>query len=141
MANYKRKTYPVTIQLQQEHGTLTGAAANGIYYYGDTLRLTAVPDPDYVFWNWTVNGNGRWEPGTYTFVVSGSMDISAVFLPYDPDAVQTVEGAPTAPRGIYTITGVYVGSEADRNLMRRLPKGIYILVAKLRRCSGNGSRG
>lgn len=85
---------PLTINvlpIPEEGGTVDGA---GVYYYGTNCTLTALPDADYSFVNWTKNDNVVSNQANYNFIVTENGNYVAHFAPkpvavvtamYDPD--------------------------------------------------------
>lgn len=77
VANFKAAAYHVTVA-SDEGGSVTGSGS-GIYDYGDTLKLEAVADEDYMLWCWTVNGDTIEAKDWLTIEVNGKSDIAAHF--------------------------------------------------------------
>ena len=78
-----------------------------VYHYGDICTLTATPaSDDYVFVNWTEDGEVVSNNAQYSFVVTGDRDLVANFVQFrfevaawaNPEEGGTVEG-----EGFYTI--------------------------------------
>lgn len=126
VANYKRKTYSVTIQTENEHGTVTGFYT-GIYYYGDSLRLKATPDDGYVFCGWLIDGENHGGEAEQTFVIYDQMNLAATFVSDDTDGVKDYTSIPERLHTIHTLTGILIGRDLDADHIRRLPRGIYII--------------
>ena len=81
VANFVRKSYEVNIQAEGEGGTVTGSST-GIYEYETPLELTAVPEEDYAFSHWIVNGkdiDGS-DNSVLAISVDSSMTIEPVFI-------------------------------------------------------------
>lgn len=57
-------------------GTVTG---DGQYLVGTEVTVTAAPDKEYVFKSWTENGSTVSTNASYTFTVSASRSLTAVF--------------------------------------------------------------
>ena len=79
-------------------GSVSGGG--GTYYLGQYCTLTATPNSGYVFNNWTVNGAVVSSEATYTFPVTGNMNLVANFgtpimitVTVNPDEAGTVSGA------------------------------------------------
>lgn len=126
VANYKRKTYSVTIQTENEHGTVTGFYT-GIYYYGDSLRLKATPDDGYLFCGWLIDGENHGGEAEQTFVIHDQMNLEATFVLDDTDGVKEYTSIPERLHTIHTLTGILIGRDLDADHIRRLPRGIYII--------------
>lgn len=62
----------------EEGGTITGA---GTYVYDSEVTLTAIPNTEYVFRRWTLNGVPVSEEEIYTFDIHEDMSLVAEFVP------------------------------------------------------------
>ena len=92
--------HTVSVEINPEDGgTVSGA---GTYLAGSTCLLTAAPNENFVFANWTINGNVISTSLTYGFTVNGDRTLVANFLPY----TITAEANP-AEGGIVSGAGVY----------------------------------
>ena len=70
--------YTVTASVNPEYsGTVSGG--EGLYYYGQPATLTATANEGYCFYNWTIDGNVVSSNATYTFPVTGDMNLVANF--------------------------------------------------------------
>ena len=68
IANFELKSYEITATATPEsYGTVAGG---GTFIYGTTCTLTAVPNDDFIFANWTLNGEVVSDQATYSFVVN-----------------------------------------------------------------------
>jgi len=67
-AIFTPKHYEVTIECDEEQGSVTNAAS-GIYDFGTSLQMTAVSQPDFVFTGWVINGEVVAE-GSRTLIVT-----------------------------------------------------------------------
>ena len=83
-----------------EGGTVTGA---GIYNQGTTATLTATPNTEYVFINWTNNGNVVSTNANYTFTI---METGTYVANFGIEYVITAEVNP-AESGTITGAGTY----------------------------------
>lgn len=83
----ERLFYTVIVEAA-ENGTVTGLAANGKYFAGDSMTLTAVPDAGYAFGGWKVGSSVVSENATYSAMVTENITITPVFNK-DEDAVAT----------------------------------------------------
>ena len=78
VAHFSQDAYEVTVDIvPQNGGTVTGA---GIYRYGETATLRAIPDEHYSFVNWTENGNEITEEPTMQLVVTSDHYFTAHFV-------------------------------------------------------------
>lgn len=68
VANFELKSYDIAVSATPAaYGVVTG---DGTYIYGTTCTLTATPYEDYIFANWTLNGELISDNPTYSFVVN-----------------------------------------------------------------------
>jgi hypothetical protein len=73
--------YDITLLLNPiDGGELFGG---GIYHYGDTVTVSAVPNPDYDFVNWLEDGMEISIGSDYTFTVTSSRALTGNFETYD----------------------------------------------------------
>jgi hypothetical protein len=80
VANFKKKSYMVSITTDTEKGSIEGTGT-GIYEHGTTIELKARPATDYLFKNWTVNGETVEADGnTLTLTADKALDIEATFI-------------------------------------------------------------
>lgn len=78
VAYFVPKTFRVTVESSLLGGAIVGNAT-GIYEYGDEIVLNAVPDKDYEFEYWVVNGEKRSDEPSLTFHVNAESEVSASF--------------------------------------------------------------
>ncbi len=92
-------------------GTVSGA---GAYEFGETATLTAMPNANYAFVNWTENGVEVSTEAIYSFIVEGSRSLVANF---SHDYYWTVN--PFAHESTMTIIGIVQinGEEQHSNLL------------------------
>jgi hypothetical protein len=80
VANFSKKTYSVEVETETDGGTVKGFAT-GIYEHGTKAVLTAVPDEDYMFKGWIVNGkNVEGGSDELTLDVDQTLSVRAVFV-------------------------------------------------------------
>ena len=78
VANFELLTYEVAVSLNIENaGVVIGA---GIYTHGDNVTLTATPNENYKFVNWTEDGILVSEEQTYVFEITSDRNLVANFL-------------------------------------------------------------
>jgi hypothetical protein len=78
VANFELLTYEIAISLNIENaGVVIGA---GIYTHGDNVTLTATPNENYKFVNWTEDGILVSEEQTYVFEITSDRNLVANFL-------------------------------------------------------------
>ena len=75
-AQFNTTVNQYTITVNTVNGTVTGADT---YDYGTNVTLTATPDFDYVFVNWTVGGEVVSTDNPYTFPASANVEVVANF--------------------------------------------------------------
>lgn len=74
----ERLSYTVTVA-NAENGSVTGLAAGGKYYSGDSMSLTAVPDSGYTFGGWKIGDEVVSENTTYSAMVTENITITPIF--------------------------------------------------------------
>jgi hypothetical protein len=80
VANFTKKRYRVEIGVDGDGGSTQGTAT-GIYEYGTEINVSAVPDEDYMFKGWTVDGEQvEGNAPTITALVKKPLDIKASFM-------------------------------------------------------------
>lgn len=78
VANYIRKAYSVEFDDSIQGGTIIGAST-GMYCYGDTLELRAIPSSEYKLVGWIVDGQNISSEETLKICVERKMTVSASF--------------------------------------------------------------
>ena len=77
MANFTLNSYFIAVAANPSNGgTVTGS---GTYNHGTTANLTATASDNYVFSNWTENGNVVSTDANYSFTVTGTQSLVANF--------------------------------------------------------------
>lgn len=83
-----------TISTSVNDNTYGSATGGGTYYSGESCTLTATPNTDYEFVNWTENGTTVSSNSTYTFTVSGNRTLVANFqAPAPPRTITAIANA------------------------------------------------
>lgn len=77
-ANFKKQVYAVNITTGTEGGSVEGSSS-GMYEFGDTLVLKAVPDEDFVFTSWLVNEDSLSTDPVLNLNVDKELNICPVF--------------------------------------------------------------
>ena len=101
IANFELKSYEITATATPAaYGTVTGG---GTFIYGTTCTLTAAPNEDFIFANWTLNGEVVSDEATYSFVVNDetageyvghfARDLYQITVTANPANGGTVDGA------------------------------------------------
>lgn len=107
--------YTVTASIEPSgSGTVTGA---GQYREGESVTLKAAAADGYIFSKWRVNGQDAGAGDSYTFTVTGDVEVAAVFetAPLLPIGYTEVEYIQTLSGGKYRIdTGVSPNSTNGR---------------------------
>ena len=112
VANFETCSYNITALANPSvGGTVSGA---GAYEFGETATLTAMPNANYAFVNWTENGVEVSTEAIYSFIVEGSRSLVANF---SHDYYWTVN--PFAHESTMTIIGIVQinGEEQHSNLL------------------------
>lgn len=101
IATFELKSYDIAVTATPAaYGTVTGA---GTYIYGTTCTISATPNTDFIFANWTLNGEIVSDQATYSFVVNDetageyvghfARDLYQITVTANPTAGGTVTGA------------------------------------------------
>ena len=120
VANFTRDTYEVTVEITPEcAGIVTGA---GTYPCGETCTLTAVPNENYAFMNWTEDGNIITINPMAQFVVTEPHRLEANFIYYDGigECSLPVEVYPNPANDILTIKGENIQRVMVFNVMGQM---------------------
>ena len=78
VANFAFNTYSIEVEPDLDGGSIIGTST-GVYNYGTELSFTAIPDKDYAFEYWCVNGEEAGSQPTLTITVDKPYTVSAVF--------------------------------------------------------------
>lgn len=70
---------PVNLIVRQPAGGTIFGASSGTFDYGTTLRLSAVPAPDFAFDHWMVDGQEAGSEHVLQVTIEKSMSVTAVF--------------------------------------------------------------
>ena len=92
----ERVYYTVTVAAA-ENGTVTGLAADGKYFAGDSITLTAVPDTGYDFSGWKVGSEIVSKNTVYSAMVSDNFTITPVFEKSETPTPTPTPGDDTTP--------------------------------------------
>ena len=85
--------YTINVEAEpEEGGSVTG---DGTYQEGESCTVSATPNSNYTFNNWTENGNVVSSNATYTFTVNGNRDLVANFTYVPPTYTVNVSANPT----------------------------------------------
>ncbi len=77
IANFSQNTYAVNLNVTPiEGGNVSG---EGNYSHGQTVNITATPNEDYTFLNWTEDGNEVSNELNYTFTATSDRSLTANF--------------------------------------------------------------
>ena len=90
---YIPPTYTVSVSANPTNGgTVSG---NGTYTEGESCTVTAIPNTNYIFANWTENGSVVSSNASYTFTVNESHTLVANFTYVPPTYTVIVSANPT----------------------------------------------
>ena len=92
----ERAYYTVTV-VPSENGTVTGLAADGKYFAGDSITLTAVPNAGFKFTGWKVGGEVVSENTVYSAMVTENVTITPVFEKDDTPSSPSAPGSSSSP--------------------------------------------
>jgi hypothetical protein len=112
-ANFKKKQFTVSVTSNPTEGGQN--SSNSIYEYGTIIALEAIPNADYCFVNWTVNGVEVSASSSYTFTVTDNVNIVSNFK-----KCYTIQLSSTG-LGSGTITGSGVYSENANVTIKATP--------------------
>ena len=102
IANFSLNSYQITAVANPTNaGTIDGA---GTYNHFETCTLTATPDPNYLFLNWTKDGVVVSTSASYSFTVVEAGNYVANFV---PNEFQITATATPSQGGTVTGSGVY----------------------------------
>ena len=96
-ANFGSDVHTLTV-LPSENGSVTGG---GAYTHGHRVQLTAVPDPNYFFRNWTGDVTGSVNP--LVFVIPSDISVSANFKEFPKDFELTPNPVVVQEGGMNTV--------------------------------------
>ena len=105
IANFSKETYEITAEIDPiGGGTVMGT---GTYLCGEMVTLTAEPNENYSFLNWTENGNIVSMESIVRFEVHGARHLTANFSYLDgvSESVMPIEIYPNPVNEIITIQG------------------------------------
>lgn len=120
VANFIRETYEITTEINPEGaGIVTGT---GTYQCGETCTLNAIPNENYIFLNWTENGNVIPNDSTMQFTVTGHRHFVANFICYDgvEESAKPIQVYPNPVNDILTIKGEGVRRVTVYNVMGQI---------------------
>ncbi len=81
-ANFELLNYKIQVIFDSEQGLVTGNQT-GIYVHGEQLFLTALPNTDYEFVGWRINGEITERIYTLTMTIKSDLVVEAVFIEKD----------------------------------------------------------
>lgn len=145
VAHFEVEYYTITAYADPENGGVVDGI--GIYTYGQTATLVAVPKMNYVFRNWTENGNVVSEDPDYSFSVFGDRTLVAHFFYFDAvdeekdqyavfpnptEGLTIIQGLPRSVISVFDANGKLVlfeqtVSEEHSLDLSGLPSGCYLL--------------
>lgn len=145
VAHFDIEYYEIVATADPEYGGSVGGM--GIFTYGQTATLSAVPNENYIFQNWTENGNVVSVNANYSFTVVGSRSLVAHFYYFDAvaddesqwsiypnptEGILRIEGLPQSRVSVFDANGrlllsVKIVSEEENLDLSTLPCGWYLL--------------
>ena len=117
VANFTRESYEITAETNPEGaGIVTGV---GSYQCGETCTLNAIPNENYIFLNWTENGNVIPNGSIMQFTVTGQRHFVANFIYHDgvEESAMPIEVYPNPVNDILTIKGEGIRRVTVYNVM------------------------
>lgn len=145
VAHFEIEYYEIVASADPEYGG--SVAGMGVFTYGQTATLSAVPNENYIFQNWTENGNVVSVNANYSFTVVGSRSLVAHFYYFDAvaddesqwsiypnptEGILRIEGLPQSRVSVFDANGrlllsVKIVSEEENLDLSTLPCGWYLL--------------
>ncbi|TVQ14921.1 MAG: T9SS C-terminal target domain-containing protein, partial [Bacteroidetes bacterium] len=107
-AHFETSNYTISLEASPAAGG--SVIGSGIYNPGETVAVTAIANPDFVFIFWTENGEVVSFDEQYSFIANGNRHLSAVFE--STLALYTIK-AKSNPAGFAIITGAGYYTEND----------------------------
>jgi hypothetical protein len=92
-ATFVQVFYTLTVNVVGS-GSVTRGPAAATYLNGTVVTLTAVPSPNWVFWNWSGGVSGSQNPVSIT--MNGNKTVTATFVPISGWVSQTVPAGTTS---------------------------------------------
>ena len=147
VAHFAQTYYSIQVTTEPEQGGAVQGGGN--YVYGQTAHLTAIPNDNYGFVEWTENGVVLSQEPEMSFVVTRSRNLVARFGYYDGmnERAETLSTFPNPTTGLVVVKGLtegYVIQVFDGNMghvatqkcegdeavidLGGLPDGCYYLV-------------
>ena len=109
VATFELKSYDIAVSASPaSYGTVTGA---GTFIYGTTCTISATPNEDYIFANWTLNGEVVSDNDTYSFTVNDETAGEYV-AHFARSLYQVAVSANPAAGGTVTGDGAYMEGQA-----------------------------
>ena len=120
---YVPPTYTITVSANPTNGgSVTGS---GTFTEGQTCTVSATPNTNYTFNNWTENGNVVSSNASYTFTVNGDRNLVANFTYVPPTYTISVSASPTSG-GSVTGGGTY--TEGQTCTVSATPSSGYTFI-------------
>ena len=126
VANFSRNNYEITATADPvEGGEIIGF---GTYYYGDTVTMSVFPYENYIFQNWTENGEIVSETETFSFIIDQSHNLIANFIYFDNicDTSSSVKVFPNPAQDVLFIKGEGIRKVTVLNMMGQVMDAIVI---------------
>jgi hypothetical protein len=120
-ASYSLLEYTLTIT--SDHGTVTREPDQPTYHYGDVVHLTASPDPDFSFTNWS--GDAASTTNSLDLTIYGNTALTASYSlnSYSLSVIKTGNGSGT-------VTSVPIGIDCGDSCSNRFTAGTTITLSE-----------
>ncbi len=142
VAHFQAQSYTISVSADPTEGGIINGG--GTYTYGQTCTLNVEPNENYIFINWTENGNEVSTDANYTFtvssnrtlvahlqyvdVISESSAIEVAVYPNPTNYILIVEtNEPVDLFEIYSLTGALVYSQSDCDETIRIDVSQYAI--------------
>ena len=113
IANFSLLTFEVVLHADPEDGGEVSGA--GIYNYGETVTVVALPNDGYAFDSWTINGDVVSEQSEYSFVIYEDVELTAIFS--DVDGIADYQmNVDVYPNPVQSILSVEIENEAGSDV-------------------------
>ncbi len=121
VANFELKTYVIEITAEPSIGGST--SGDGIYDYGDSVTVDAIPAIGYKFVDWTIDNIFISTDSSYTFAVESDLDLVANFVLKTYSVISSVE-----PINSGNVTGDSIYTHGDSATLTAFPSIGYDFI-------------
>ena len=112
VANFLINTYSISVLANPPQGGNVSITGSGNYTHGESLTITAIPENDYAFVNWTIGAGGMEfsKQAEYTFTAFANLNLVANFV---KTYAISVSANPTAGGNVsITGSGIYTHGQS-----------------------------